>query len=133
VLADGEIVAVKIQRPGLKKIIEVDLEIMLHLALLMEKNIEEISFQKPTRVVEEFARTLERELDFGTEAASMERVAGQFLNDRTIYIPKVYSDVSGTRVLTMEYVDGIKVSDIDSLEKAGLDLKKSPPAAPISL
>lgn len=124
VLADGEIVAVKIQRPGLKKIIEVDLEIMLHLASLMEKNIEEISFQKPTRVVEEFARTLERELDFGTEAASMERVAGQFLNDRTIYIPKVYSDVSGTRVLTMEYVDGIKVSDIDSLEKAGLDLKK---------
>ncbi len=124
VLADGEIVAVKIQRPGLKKIIEVDLEIMLHLASLMEKNIEEISFQKPTRVVEEFARTLERELDFGTEAASMERVAGQFLNDRTIYIPKVYSDVSGMRVLTMEYVDGIKVSDIDKLEKAGLDLKK---------
>lgn len=123
-LADGEIVAVKIQRPGLKKIIEVDLEIMLHLASLMEKNIEEISFQKPTRVIEEFARTLERELDFGTEAASMERVASQFLNDRTIYIPKVYSDVSGTRVLTMEYVDGIKVSDIDKLEKAGLDLKK---------
>ncbi len=124
VLCDGEIVAVKIQRPGLKKIIEVDLEIMLHLASLMEKNIEEISFQKPTRVVEEFARTLERELDFGTEAASMERVSGQFLNDRTIYIPKVYSDVSGTRVLTMEYVDGIKVSDIEKLDQAGLDLKK---------
>ena len=124
VLNDGEVVAVKIQRPGLKKIIEVDLEIMLHLASLMEKNIEEISFQKPTRVVEEFARTLERELDFTTEASSMERVAGQFLSDRTIYIPKVFSELSGRRVLTMEYVDGIKVSDMEKLENAGMDLKK---------
>ncbi|MCX5847890.1 MAG: AarF/ABC1/UbiB kinase family protein [Deltaproteobacteria bacterium] len=123
VLKDGEIVAVKVQRPGISKIIEVDLEIMLHLATLMEKNIEEISFQKPTRVIEEFARTLERELDFSTEAASMERVSAQFVNDRTIYIPKVYSDFSGIRVLTMEYVDGIKVSEIGKLEAAGLDPK----------
>lgn len=123
VLNDGDVVAVKVQRPGIKKIIEVDLEIMLHLATLMEKNIEEISFQKPTRVVEEFARTLERELDFGTEAANMERVSSQFLNDRTIYIPKVYSEFSSSRVLTMEYVDGIKVSEIDKLEAAGMNLK----------
>ncbi|MFA5321841.1 MAG: AarF/ABC1/UbiB kinase family protein [Smithella sp.] len=123
VLNDGEVVAVKIQRPGIKKVIEVDLEIMLHLATLMEKNIEEISFQKPTRIVEEFARTLERELDFGTEAASMERVSAQFLNDRTIYIPKVYSDFSSIRVLTMDYVDGIKVSEVEKLEAAELNLQ----------
>lgn len=123
VLNDGTVVAVKVQRPGIKNIIEIDLEIMLHLATLMEKNIEEVSFQKPTRVIEEFARTIERELDFGTEAASMERVSAQFLDDRTIYIPKVYSDYSGTRVLTMDYVDGIKVSEVEKLEAAGLDLK----------
>ena len=123
VLHDGEVVAVKIQRPGLKKIIEIDLEIMLHLATLMEKNIEEISFQKPTRIIEEFARTLERELDFSKEAANMERVSAQFLNDRTIYIPRVYSDYSTTRVLTMEYIDGIKVSEKEKLETAGLDPK----------
>ncbi|MCE5209971.1 MAG: AarF/ABC1/UbiB kinase family protein [Deltaproteobacteria bacterium] len=123
VLNDGTVVAVKVQRPGIKNIIEIDLEIMLHLATLMEKNIEEVSFQKPTRVIEEFARTIERELDFGTEAASMERVSTQFLDDRTIYIPKVYSDYSGTRVLTMDYVDGIKVSEVEKLEAAGLDLE----------
>ncbi|MGB5217137.1 MAG: AarF/UbiB family protein [Smithella sp.] len=122
-LNDGEVVAVKIQRPGLKKIIEIDLEIMLHLATLMEKNIEEISFQKPTRIIEEFARTLERELDFSMEAANMERVSAQFLNDRTIYIPRVYSDYSTTRVLTMEHIDGIKVSEKEKLEAAGLDPK----------
>jgi ubiquinone biosynthesis protein len=123
VLGDGTVVAVKVQRPGIKKIIEVDLEIMLHLATLMEKNIEEISFQKPTRVVEEFIRTLERELDYSTEAANMERMSAQFVNDRTIYIPKVYTEYSGSHVLTMEYVDGIKVSETEKLEAAGLNLK----------
>jgi len=123
VRGDGDVVAVKIQRPGISKIIEVDLEIMLHLATLMEKNIEEISFQKPTRVIEEFARTIERELDFTTEAANMERVSAQFVDDRTIYIPKVYPDYSGKCVLTMEYIEGIKVSEIEKLEAAGLDLK----------
>lgn len=123
VLHDGEVVAVKIQRPGLRKIIEVDLEIMLHLATLMEKNIEEVSFQKPTRVIEGFARTLERELDFSTEAASMERVSAQFLNDRTIYIPKVYSDYTTPHVLTMEHIEGIKISEKEKLEAAGLDPK----------
>jgi ubiquinone biosynthesis protein len=123
VLGDGTVVAVKVQRPGIKKIIEVDLEIMLHLATLMEKNIEEISFQKPTRVVEEFIRTLERELDYSTEAANMERMSAQFVNDRTIYVPKFYSEYSGVRVLTMEYMDGIKVTEIEKLEAAGLNLK----------
>jgi ubiquinone biosynthesis protein len=123
VLPDGDIVAVKVQRPGIKKTMEVDLEIMLHLATLMEKNVEEAAVQKPTRIVEEFARTLERELDFTTEAANMERVAAQFVNDRTIYIPKVYSEYSGSRVLTMEFIDGIKVSEVEKLRDAGLDLK----------
>lgn len=123
VLYNGDVVAVKVQRPGISKIVEVDLEIMLHLATLMEKNIEEISFQKPTRVIEEFARTLERELDFSTEAANMERVAAQFINDRTIYIPKVYPDFSGIRVMTMEYINGIKVTEIEKLHAAGLDPK----------
>jgi ubiquinone biosynthesis protein len=123
VLPDGDIAAVKVQRPGIKKTMEVDLEIMLHLATLLEKNIEEAAVQKPTRVVEEFARTLERELDFTIEAANMERVAAQFVNDRTIYIPKVYSEYSGSRVLTMEFIDGIKVSELEKLRDAGLDLK----------
>lgn len=121
VLRDGDVVAVKIQRPRIRSIIEVDLEIMLHLATLMEKHVEEFSVQKPVHVVEEFARTIERELDYGIEASNLERVSGQFLRDRTIYIPKLYPDYSRTRVLTMEFVDGIKVSHVRKLDEAGLD------------
>lgn len=122
-LKDGEAVAVKVQRPGIKKIIEVDLEIMLHLATLMEHHIEEMSLHQPVKIVEEFARTLEKEIDYTIEATNMERIARNFLNDLTIYVPKVFRDTTTESVLTTEFVEGIKVSEIDRLEKAGLDRK----------
>ena len=120
-LADGETVAVKVQRPGIKKIIEVDLEIMLHLATLMERNIEEMSLFRPVKIVEEFARTLEKEIDYTIEATSMERFGRNFLADPSTYVPKVFRDTSSERVLTMEFMEGIKISDIDRIDKAGYD------------
>jgi ubiquinone biosynthesis protein len=123
-LSDGERVAVKIQRPGIKKIIEVDLEIMLHLATLMEHHVEEIAFFRPIKIVEEFAKVLEREIDYTFEAHNMERMAGQFLSDQTVYIPKVYHDLSTARVLTAEFIEGIKISQIHKLEAADLDRRE---------
>jgi len=123
-LKNGEAVAVKVQRPGIRGIIEVDLEIMLHLATLAEKNIEEMALYRPVKIVEEFARTLEREIDYSIEASNLERIALNFLNDTTIYIPKVYREVTTPRVLTMEYIDGIKVSRIPCLEENGLNAKE---------
>lgn len=122
-LKDGEAVAVKVQRPGIRKIIEVDLEIMLHLATLMERHVEEMSLHQPVKIVEEFARTLEKEIDYTIEATNMERIAHNFLNDLTIYVPKVFRDTTTESILTTEFVKGIKVSEIDRLEKAGLDRK----------
>jgi ubiquinone biosynthesis protein len=122
-LKDGEAVAVKVQRPGIRKIIEVDLEIMLHLATLMERHVEEMSLHQPVKIVEEFARTLEKEIDYTIEATNMERIAHNFLNDPTIYVPKVFRDTTTESILTTEFVEGIKVSEIDRLEKSGLDRK----------
>ncbi len=123
-LLDGEPVAVKIQRPGIRKLIEVDLEIMLHLATLMERHITEMAFHRPIKIVEELARTLERELDYTLEASSLERIASYYLADPSVCFPKVYREVSTTRVLTMEYIEGIKISDIEAIEDAGLDPKQ---------
>ena len=120
-LQDGERVAVKVQRPGIRKVIEVDLEIMLHIATLMERHVEEIAFFRPVKIVEEFAKVLEREIDYSFEAINMERMASQFLSDTTVYIPKVYHDLSTHRVLTAEFIDGIKISELDLLEQANLD------------
>jgi len=123
VLKDGEAVAVKFQRPGIRKIIEVDLEIMLHLATLAERHIEELVLHRPVKIIDEFARTLEKEIDYTIEATSMERCARQFLDDPHVYIPKVYREVTTSRVLTAEFIEGIKISDIDRIESAGLDRK----------
>jgi ubiquinone biosynthesis protein len=122
-LPNGEEVAVKIQRPGIRKTIEVDLEIMLHLATLMEHHVEELSLHRPVKIVEEFARSIAKEVDFRTEASNIERFASNFLKDATIYIPKVFRQVSTSRILSMEYVQGVKVSCIDKLEASGLDRK----------
>ncbi len=124
VIKDGDQVAVKVQRPGIKRTIEVDLEIMLHLATLMERHIEEIAFYRPVKIVEEFAKTLEREIDYTIEAGNMERVASQFLSDMTVYIPKVYRDFTTPKVLTAEFIEGIKISEIRQLEAAGLDCRE---------
>jgi ubiquinone biosynthesis protein len=121
-LKDTEEVAIKVQRPGIRRIIEVDLEIMLHLAALMERHIEELELQRPTRIVEEFARTLEKELDYRAEASHIERFARQFIDDETLYVPKVFREMTTERILTMEYIDGIKASEVDRLRGERYDL-----------
>jgi ubiquinone biosynthesis protein len=120
-LKDGEDVAVKVQRPGIRKLVEVDLEIMLHLATLAERHIEELAHHRPVKIVEEFARSIEKEMDYTLEATSMERVSRSFLRDETVYIPKVYRETTTERVLTTEFVDGIKVSLLDQLDGNGYD------------
>ena len=120
-LKDGEDVAVKVQRPGIRKIVEVDLEIMLHLATLAERHIEELAHHRPVKIVEEFARSIEKEMNYTLEATSMERVARSFLQDEAVYIPKVYREATTERVLTTEFIDGVKVSLLDHLDDNGYD------------
>ena len=122
-IRDSEDVAVKVQRPGIRKTVEVDLEIMLHLATLAERHIEELAHHRPVKIVEEFARSIEKEMNYTLEATSMERVARSFLHDDTVYIPKVYREFTTERILTTEFIDGIKVSLLDRLDDDGYDRK----------
>jgi ubiquinone biosynthesis protein len=122
-LKTGEEVIVKVQRPGMRKIIDVDLEILFHLATLAEKYIEELEIYRPTKIIEEFALTLEKEINFNVEASYVERFARQFLGNDNIYVPRIFRHLTTEHVLTMEYVEGIKVSDIAALDQRGFDRK----------
>jgi ubiquinone biosynthesis protein len=77
----------------------------------------------PIGLVKEFRRTIHRELDFSREGRTTERFSANFQDDETIHIPKVYWDYTGQTVLTLEYIAGIKISQINDLKAAGLDLK----------
>jgi ubiquinone biosynthesis protein len=120
-LPDERNVVVKVQRYGISKTIQVDLKIIRHIAKLAEKHMEEWEIQQPTRIVDEFARMIEKEMDYTLEATHMERFASQFADEETIYVPEVFYKLSSQRVLTMEYVEGIKASEISLLEQSGLD------------
>jgi ubiquinone biosynthesis protein len=121
-LQDGTEVVVKIQRPDIENIIAVDLEILAHLASLMEQYVEELQGHRPSAVVDEFARSLSLEIDYTVELANVQRFAKQFRNSSTIYVPRVYADLSTERILTMEFIDGIKTSKVNALRSQGYDL-----------
>jgi ubiquinone biosynthesis protein len=121
-LDSGAEVVVKVQRPDIDTIIAVDLEILAHIAGLMEQYLEEVQGHRPTAIVQEFARSLSREIDFAVELANIQRFARQFERNQAIHVPLVYPELSTQRVLVMEYVLGIKASMTTQLREQGYDL-----------
>jgi ubiquinone biosynthesis protein len=115
-------VVVKVQRPGLEKIISIDLEILARIAQLMEDHLQEVRGHRPTAIVQEFARSLSREIDFTIELANIQHFARQFAGCREIYVPEPYPALSTTKILVMERIEGIKASDIKLLRQKGYDL-----------
>ncbi len=122
-LDSGAEIVVKVQRPGIENIIAVDLEILAHIASLMEEHLEEVQGHRPTAVVHEFARSLSREIDFSIELFNIQRFARQFADNDTIHVPAVYPELSTGRILSLEYVQGIKASEIEKLKEYHYDLK----------
>lgn len=122
-LRTGEEVAVKVQRPQIKALIETDLEILMDLALLAEHRIERMERLQLRDVVEEFAKSLRNELDYTIEARNAEKIAKQFKKDPTIYIPAIYWDYSTQAVLTMEFVEGQKLNNFHNSDQNGYDSK----------
>ncbi len=121
-LQDGTELVVKIQRPDIDKIIAIDLEILAHLANLMEQYLEELQGHRPTAIVHEFARSISREIDFTIELSNIRRFSRQFENNPTIHVPHVFPQFCSERILTMEYINGIKASNTKMLQEKGLNL-----------
>jgi len=120
-LRDNTEVAVKVQRPNLRPIIENDIHILFFLASLAEKNIKEISHLRPVEFIKEFSEWTMRELDFTIEASNAERFCENFKNDERFHFPKVYWDFTTKRILTMEFVHGVELFDAAGIKKIGDD------------
>jgi ubiquinone biosynthesis protein len=122
-LRTGERVAVKVQRPQINALIETDLEILLDLAALAENRIVRMERLQIRDVAEEFAKSLRNELDYLIEARNAEKIAKQFKDDSSVHIPLIYWDYSTRTVLTMEFVEGIKLNQFDKIEEMGYQRK----------
>jgi len=104
-------VAVKVQRPGMRAVIERDLDLLHLLARLIERAFPETKLYAPTRLVAEFERSITAELDYTLEAQSGIEFAKNFQANPRVHFPRVYADVSGRQVLVLEFLDGLKLSD----------------------
>jgi ubiquinone biosynthesis protein len=120
-LRSGEMVAVKIRRPGIETVIEADLTILSELASLAERHVTDAALYSVRDLVNEFARTIRREQDLVREGRLIERVASQFAGDLTVRFPRVCWPLTTASVLTLEFLDGVKVSAVGTSEAPELD------------
>ena len=122
ILKDGKKVAVKIQRLNVKKIMETDIEIMFYVAKLLESRIPKIRKFSPVKVIEEFSKWTEKELDFKREAMNAKLFAKNFSGSGTVKIPEVYVDLTTSNLLTMEFIDGIELHNIKEIKRKKINL-----------
>lgn len=123
-LKTGEQVIVKVQRPDILEQVENDLEIFVDLASLIERRSPEAARIGVLGIVEDYAKMVRLELDYDREAKSTERMGYNFANDPSVVIPRVYRQYTTSRMLTEEYIDGVKLSDIDTIEARGWNRSK---------
>ena len=102
----GRRVVVKVKRPGIEDVIELDVQLLTWLADALERFVPESRPFRPDMLVDEFRKTIRRELDFVSEAATLARFAQAFRDDPNVRIPDVVWELTGSRVLTMDYLRG---------------------------
>lgn len=122
-LHTGEWVAVKVRHPRIEDTIRRDLEILTGLAHLAER-VPEWTNYRPRASMAEFQRTLRRELDFGREERNLQQFVHMFAGDPTVRIPRSFADFCTPRILTMQFLDGVKLSQAQNAENTAFDLEE---------
>jgi ubiquinone biosynthesis protein len=112
VLPNGREVAVKVQRPGAPRQIEADLSLLYQAARLAQERIRSLDFIDARGVVDEFARQIRQELDYRLEARNAETFHRNFVGHPHVRVPRVIQQYTRSRVLTLEFLDGIQMADL---------------------
>ncbi len=120
-LINGDRVAVKVIRPGIESKIRDDIRVMYFFARRLEKMFEFARIIGVVNLVKEFERTIFRELDMYIEGGNIEKFAANFVGSTEIYTARIYWQQTSKSVLVMEFIDGIKMDEVDEIREAGLD------------
>jgi ubiquinone biosynthesis protein len=120
----GKTVVIKVLRPGIKDLVESDLSILTDLARLVERYIPEAKQYQPREIIKELERNLKRELNFSAESRALQKFRDNFKDEEDYLIPEIYLEFTTSKVLTLEYVKGLKITDPEVHEKWGLSEEK---------
>jgi ubiquinone biosynthesis protein len=123
-LEDGTEVVVKVLRPGMRAVIDRDLEVLAALAELADRYWIEAQPVRPIEVVREYRKTILDELDLMREAANAAQLKRNFAGSSLLYVPVVYWDYCRTNVMVMERIHGLIISRVDELRARGTDIAK---------
>lgn len=117
----GREVMVKVQRPHIDRVIDRDISILRGIAELIESYVPDMAVYNPRGIVEEFARTITRELDFFIEASSAMQLRKNFEGSKALRVPEVFSELMSRRVLVLEGLAGIRIDDFARLDHEGFE------------
>ena len=120
ILKDGDVVAVKVQRPGLREQITLDLYIVRNIANWLKNNIGLIRSDL-VALIDELGKRVFEEMDYINEAENAEKFRDMHKTNDKIAVPKIYNDLTSRRVLTMEWIEGTKLTNLDDVKKLGID------------
>lgn len=118
---EGQDVAVKVRRPGIEDLVEADLTVIRWILPLIIYFVDDARAFSLENLADEFGKTIREEMDYEREASMLKEIRGNFSDDPTIVIPSVIDSHSGARVMTMEYVGGTKITDVETLDEMGVD------------
>ncbi len=122
-LLNGTRVVVKVQRPEIKEIMDADIDLLYHLAELLQNHVEDVKEYDLKSIVDEFKRYTLNELDYLKEGRNVDRFYRNFLNSETVKVPKVYWDFTTKKVLVLSYIDGVPIDDKEGLREWSCDEK----------
>ena len=120
-LADGTKVVVKVQRPGIRKQMKADIGVMGSLSNVLERRSQYARDIDLPGMIREFGDGIIRELDYGGELYNMKRLARNMEGVSGVSVPKAYPQLSSSKVLTMEFMAGVKINNVEAIDAAGLD------------
>ena len=121
-LKTGETVAIKVQRPGLKENIALDIYILRQLAGWAEKNIPRVKSDL-VGIMDEFGERIFEEMDYSQEGRNAEKFARLYGHLPDIYVPRIYWQFTHKRVLTMEWIEGTKLTNMEAIASQGIDAR----------
>ena len=120
-ISGGQQIVVKVKRPGIEKIVAEDLQVLKKILPLALRFVDPNLRYSAKAMLSQFIETIHEEMDYTNESSNLKRIKSDMKNSNKVIVPSVYDDLSSKDVLTMEYLPGIKVTNVEKLDEAGID------------
>ncbi len=120
----GQQIVIKVKRPGIEKVVSKDLKVLKKILPLALRFVDPNLRYSAKAMLSQFIETIHEEMDYTIESKNLKKIKNDMKNQNNVIVPSVFDEYSSKNVLTMEYLPGIKVTNVDALEKKGIDREK---------